>query len=67
MSSDILKVHQGATMPESRCSSCGVVMKGKGATVFKCPVCGEGIIGRCPQCRDQSVPYTCEVCGFEGP
>ncbi|MEE8182632.1 MAG: zinc finger domain-containing protein [Thermoplasmata archaeon] len=54
-------------MLDNRCSSCGVVMQRKGTAIFKCPACGEGTIGRCTQCRDQSVPYKCEVCGFEGP
>ncbi|MCJ2669300.1 MAG: DUF1610 domain-containing protein [Thermoplasmata archaeon] len=54
-------------MPDNRCSSCGVVMQRKGTAIFKCPACGEGTIGRCTQCRDQSVPYKCEACGFEGP
>ena len=32
-----------------------------------CPSCGEGHIGRCAQCRDQSVHYRCDSCGFMGP
>jgi len=39
----------------------------KGATAFTCPQCGEATIGRCRQCRDQGVPYTCPACGFRGP
>ncbi|MCK5548437.1 MAG: DUF1610 domain-containing protein [Thermoplasmata archaeon] len=49
------------------CSSCGIRLSGGGATVFKCPGCGAGDIGRCAQCRDQSVVYKCKECGFEGP
>lgn len=49
------------------CSSCGVRLMGKGATSFHCPSCGEGTIGRCAQCRDQSVAYKCDSCGFAGP
>ncbi|HWG91464.1 MAG TPA: zinc finger domain-containing protein [Candidatus Thermoplasmatota archaeon] len=49
------------------CTSCGTRLLGKGATSFNCPACGEGSIGRCPQCRDQSVLYKCEPCGFVGP
>ncbi len=49
------------------CSSCGIRLSGPGATVLKCPRCGAGEIGRCAQCRDQSVVYRCKECGFEGP
>jgi predicted RNA-binding Zn-ribbon protein involved in translation (DUF1610 family) len=49
------------------CSSCGVRLTGKGATSFPCPDCGDAAIGRCDQCRDQSVLYKCEACGFAGP
>ncbi|MFQ6127602.1 MAG: zinc finger domain-containing protein [Thermoplasmata archaeon] len=67
MSCEIFRNRRGQMMQENRCSSCGVVMKGKGTTIFTCPLCGETTVGRCAQCRDQSVPYLCEVCGFEGP
>lgn len=49
------------------CSSCGKRLIGRGNTFFKCPKCGEYEIGRCAQCRDQSVPYECKKCGFIGP
>jgi predicted RNA-binding Zn-ribbon protein involved in translation (DUF1610 family) len=49
------------------CSSCGTRLLGKATTAFACPSCGEGKIGRCAQCRDQSVHYRCENCGFTGP
>lgn len=48
------------------CTSCGVRLNSKGTTAFLCPGCGEGAIGRCPQCRDQGVVYACD-CGFAGP
>src|SRR5438046_613648 len=40
---------------ETRCTSCGAVLAGKGTTVFLCPSCGKTRIGRCARCRDQSV------------
>lgn len=49
------------------CSSCGTRLLGKATTAFACPACGEGVIGRCAQCRDQSVHYKCDSCGFTGP
>ena len=49
------------------CTSCGVRLSGTGSTVFKCPQCNKVDIGRCAQCRDQSVVYRCRECGFEGP
>ena len=49
------------------CSSCGVRLSDRCSTVFKCPQCGQVEIGRCAQCRDQSVVYTCKECSFEGP
>jgi len=53
---------------EKICSSCGVRLgKNDGMTFFKCPECGVVEIGRCPQCRDQSITYTCTKCGFTGP
>ena len=52
---------------EMRCSSCGRELVGRGATTFLCPSCGETTIGRDAQCRDQSVPYRCTRCGFQGP
>ncbi|HLQ42085.1 MAG TPA: zinc finger domain-containing protein [Thermoplasmata archaeon] len=52
---------------ESRCTSCGAVLSGKGTTLFPCPSCGQGKIGRCARCRDQSVSYRCPVCSFTGP
>ncbi|MDD1765305.1 MAG: zinc finger domain-containing protein [Methanomassiliicoccales archaeon] len=52
---------------EKICSSCGVRLTSKGITTFLCPSCGEVQIGRCSNCRDQSVQYTCPRCGFSGP
>ncbi|HYY48592.1 MAG TPA: zinc finger domain-containing protein [Thermoplasmata archaeon] len=52
---------------ESRCTSCGRVLSGKGTTVFLCPSCGIARIGRCARCRDQSVAYHCPNCSFTGP
>ena len=52
---------------EYRCNSCGVRLTMKHSTVFPCPKCGEKKIGRCAQCRDQSVAYACDACGFKGP
>ncbi|MDR1690863.1 MAG: zinc finger domain-containing protein [Candidatus Methanoplasma sp.] len=49
------------------CSSCGKRLIGHGNTTFKCPKCGNSDIGRCDQCRDQSVSYECKNCGFIGP
>jgi predicted RNA-binding Zn-ribbon protein involved in translation (DUF1610 family) len=49
------------------CSSCGTRLLGKATTAFACPACGEGKLGRCAQCRDQSVHYRCDGCGFMGP
>jgi len=49
------------------CSSCGKRLIGHGNTTFKCPKCGNTEVGRCDQCRDQSVSYECKKCGFVGP
>jgi predicted RNA-binding Zn-ribbon protein involved in translation (DUF1610 family) len=50
-----------------RCSSTGVYLVGKGFTTFACPACGEDLIGRSAEARDQSVHYRCKSCGFTGP
>ncbi len=52
---------------EKICSSCGIRLTGKGITFFPCPNCGQNEIGRCYNCRDQSVKYICPKCGFSGP
>jgi hypothetical protein len=52
---------------EKVCNSCGIRLVGNGITFFKCPICGVEEIGRCAQCRDQSVKYECKKCGFTGP
>ncbi|HEV2316410.1 MAG TPA: zinc finger domain-containing protein [Thermoplasmata archaeon] len=52
---------------EVHCSSCGNSLAGRGTTHFICPQCGENTIGRCARCRDQSVPYRCSRCDFQGP
>jgi len=49
-----------------KCVSCGKGLIEQGATTFYCPSCQEGI-GRCRNCREQSVKYTCKKCGFVGP
>jgi len=49
------------------CSSCGVRLVDRGSTTFNCPQCNETVIGRCRQCRDQSVAFNCTRCGFTGP
>lgn len=50
-----------------RCSSCGIFLVDRGSSSFPCPNCGNATIGRCPNCKDQSVKYVCEECSFEGP
>lgn len=52
---------------ETKCSSCGLALGGRGTTHFVCPDCGQNTVGRCRRCRDQSVIYHCSSCGFEGP
>ncbi|MCX6652483.1 MAG: zinc finger domain-containing protein [Methanomassiliicoccales archaeon] len=52
---------------EKVCSSCGVRLTRKKTTFFPCPNCGQTEIGRCSNCRDQSVNYVCGKCGFTGP
>lgn len=49
------------------CSSCGIGLQDQGATSFRCPSCGQVTISRCANCRDLSVEYECEKCGFRGP
>lgn len=49
------------------CTSCGERLVVKGSASFNCPQCGQVLVGRCKQCRDQSVPYKCTGCGFTGP
>jgi Zn-ribbon RNA-binding protein len=55
------------TTLDTRCTSSGVALGGRGTTTFLCPDCGIATIGRCVRCRDQSVLYTCPKCGFQGP
>lgn len=52
---------------EKICSSCGVRLVRRTETTFPCPSCGKATIGRCMNCRDQSVHYKCPECGFVGP
>jgi predicted RNA-binding Zn-ribbon protein involved in translation (DUF1610 family) len=52
---------------EVHCTSSGTALSGRGTTHFLCPECGQVTIGRCARCRDQSVPYRCPNCGFQGP
>lgn len=49
------------------CSSCGRTLIGWGVVMFSCPKCGAPGLGRCAQCRDQSVGYRCPQCDFQGP
>ena len=49
------------------CASCGTRLVGQGDVTFKCPGCDTKQLGRCVQCRDQSVEYICPDCGYEGP
>lgn len=49
-----------------KCISCGKGLIKRGSTTFKCPNCDD-IIGRCYNCREQSVKYACVKCGFIGP
>ncbi|MGP6219810.1 zinc finger domain-containing protein [Caldiplasma sukawensis] len=51
----------------SNCTSCGRGLVEEGYSIFDCPQCGEQVIGRCRICREQTTPYTCEKCGFQGP
>ena len=60
--------HSVETMTEEKkCTSCGKGLNEPGTTFFPCPNCGEVEIGRCMNCRDQSVKYVCSNCGFVGP
>ena len=52
---------------EKICTSCGVRLVRKMETTFLCPSCGKAMIGRCMNCRDQSVHYKCPDCRFVGP
>ena len=52
---------------EVACSSCGIRLIGNKDTSFTCPDCGAVKMGRCEQCRDQSIVYKCPKCGFAGP
>ena len=54
-------------MSDKVCTSCGKRLVGTGITFFKWPTCGGEEIGRCSNCRDQSVMYECKKCGFVGP
>ena len=55
------------TQRKENCSSCGIRLIERGDTVFPCPHCGASLVGRCRNCRDQSVKYKCVDCGFMGP
>lgn len=50
-----------------KCNSCGIVILDKGFSTFSCPGCDDSQISRCKNCRDQSVSYSCSVCGYQGP
>ncbi len=49
------------------CISCGKGLVEEGSVIFKCPNCGEYLIGRCRNCREMGIRYKCPKCGFEGP
>ncbi|MDD4255164.1 MAG: zinc finger domain-containing protein [Methanofollis sp.] len=53
-------------MAMEKCTSCNAPLVERGATRFNCPGCGNEI-RRCAQCREQSIAYTCEKCGYQGP
>ncbi|HDN50855.1 MAG: RNA-binding protein [Thermoplasmata archaeon] len=53
-------------MIEGRCITCGRGLAAEGCTQFPCPEC-DYTIKRCAVCRNQSAPYKCPECGFEGP
>ena len=58
---------EGPEMKQENCSSCGVRLIERGDSIFPCPHCGGVLLGRCRNCRDQSVKYKCGECGFIGP
>ena len=39
----------------------------EGATIFKCPKCGDEEIVRSKYAKRLGVKYRCSKCGFEGP
>ncbi|MEM5825846.1 MAG: zinc finger domain-containing protein [Candidatus Aenigmatarchaeota archaeon] len=50
------------------CSSCKKnLISEEGWVKFPCPSCEKVIIFRCKHCREFSITYTCENCGFQGP
>ena len=49
-----------------KCISCGKGLLERGSVTFPCPMC-DAVIGRCNGCREQSVKYACQQCGFTGP
>ena len=53
-------------MKEKVCTSCKAPLAQEGAVEFGCPACGTEIC-RCYRCREQSVDYICQNCGFQGP
>jgi Zn-ribbon RNA-binding protein len=53
-------------MRKGSCISCGQGLIGKGSTSMTCPNC-EQTLGRCGDCREQAVAYTCPGCGHTGP
>jgi predicted RNA-binding Zn-ribbon protein involved in translation (DUF1610 family) len=60
---------RGVHMPDdiTRCTSCGIPLSRLKDVKFDCPSCGNFVIGRCANCRDQSAIYVCPDCGFSGP
>lgn len=53
-------------MRKANCISCGQGLIDKGAILMPCPSCATPV-GRCGECREQAVVYTCGGCGFLGP
>lgn len=53
-------------MELKKCTSCNQGVQ-EGATIFKCPKCGEEEIVRCKECKRLGVKYTCKKCGWSGP
>ena len=53
-------------MELKKCTSCNLGVQ-EGATIFKCPKCGDEEIVRCSDCKRVGVRYKCKKCEFEGP
>jgi len=62
MSEEKVKLERALT-----CTSCGIRLEGTIFASFPCPNCGEVSMGRCKVCKNQTIPYVCQECGFQGP